>query len=414
MGLRRFVMTKSKAICYALVAVTVTVAGTGLFWGWRAARSYTAVRDFKSQVRYLIENGSTIGEAPAAETLSTAYLEAVFGEDAQLLEGIRGVVEQGLAEDPSLSLGEISAMIVTYRKNPSQGTTEDVVAHIVGGFPLSKRKWGFHKDGFFAGQLDSHLWVAGNTVISFMGRDRVLLGEPDDVKAQEEIVEAILTDGNIMPLVDALSDRPYYYTAVFPDPHRIMPPQLRGHVQALVVKGLLSPSKGSWEAIMLTPSGRSTAYAAGVMGDLRRAAIVALEGRFHGIEQEQPWGKQIDPWWAYEMNQTLKKAELVSGQNTVRLRSEYERRMVNAFLKTIERMGRDMAQMRGIMDERLDPRLVDARLKTGKALNYWSDPHRWGPNWPIAAPTNVFENQEAPPTAQGTPTPPAATPAAGS
>ena len=64
-------------------------------------------------------------------------------------------------------------------------------------------------------------------------------------------------------------------------------------------------------------------------------------------------------------------------------------------------MGRDLAQMQGSMSDKLDPREVDARMKTKKPMNYWSEPHRWGPDWPIGNPTN-----ETPAATAGDQTPP--------
>jgi hypothetical protein len=75
-------------------------------------------------------------------------------------------------------------------------------------------------------------------------------------------------------------------------------------------------------------------------------------------------------------------------QNIVRLKSKYERTMVNATLKSIERMGRDLAQMQGSLEEKLDPRLVDARMRTTKPQHYWSEEHKWGPDWPIGDASN--------------------------
>ena len=78
------------------------------------------------------------------------------------------------------------------------------------------------------------------------------------------------------------------------------------------------------------------------------------------------------------------------------MKSDFERVMVNVVLKTIERMGRDMSQMRGTLEERTDPRLVDARMQSSKPLHYWSDDHQWGPDWPIPAETNGAEKTTTP------------------
>jgi hypothetical protein len=133
---------------------------------------------------------------------------------------------------------------------------------------------------------------------------------------------------------------------------------------------------------------------------------MALQSRFGGIELETAWGKQVSSWWSYEMANTLQQTSMEKEQNIVRLKSKFERAMVNATLKSIERMGRDLAQMQGSLEEKLDPRLVDARMRTAKPQNYWSEEHKWGPNWPIGDASNRTQIARAdaaqPDTAQAT------------
>ena len=285
-------------------------------------------------------------------------------------------------------------MIVTYRRNGS-GKIEDVVAHVAGGFPLGRRKPGFHKDGYFAGQLDHNLWTAGNQAIAFLGRDLILFADPDAERKQTEILEAIFS-GDIVPMAVSL-EKPLYFTAVFPDPERIVPPQMRQHVQAFILKGHLASQEGSFESIVLTPSPKSAAYALSLMHDMKMASLLYLRARQKGTIEQTQWGTQMGTWWAYEMGNSLEKTTMEKEQNIVRMKVDFERVMVNATLKSMERMGRDYAQMKRSLDERMDPRLVDASLKSDSPLHYWSTPHKWGPDWPISAPgTNTAEKQTAP------------------
>lgn len=352
--------------------------------GFRARRLYTVARDWKSEVRYLIESGGTVGAAPASETFAGEYLDAIFGNDPELLSHLKGVISKGLADDPTLNLGEVSAMIVTYRRN-RDGKIEDVVATVVGGFPLGHRKPGFHKDGFFAHQMDTRLWETGNSLIGFLGRDLVPFAEAQAEQAHNELIESVM-QGDIMPLAESLS-RPLYFTAVFPDPKRLVPPQLRPHLQALILKGHLSQQNGSYETILLSPDAKSATYALSLIQDMRMALTVFLKARWKGAVEKTPWGEQAGSWWAKAYADMLEGFKVEKELNIIRMKSEFERVTVNASLKAIERMGRDMRQMKGSMEERLDPRLVDASMQSGKPLNYWSEAHNWGPDWPIAAPS---------------------------
>ncbi|MFH0909794.1 MAG: hypothetical protein V1929_13625 [bacterium] len=379
-------MTKRKKTVLGVglaVAACATIAGVTSF---RTYRIYKTATDIRSQVRYLIENGTTIGEAPAAQTFSLQYLEGIFGDNPDLLDQLKSVVSQGLADDPSLNLGEVAAMVVTYRKG-EDGKVDDVVVHVAGGFPLGRRKPGFHRDGYLRAQIDESLWEAGSTLVSFVGRDLIVFANDDTLRSQEEILEGIYS-GNIMPLVESLH-RPLYYTAVFPDPQRVVPPQLRHHVQACIIKGHMGMNEGSIETILLTPSPRSAAYALTLLHDLRIASLIVFRARWSGIVADTPWGPTVGSWWAYELANTVESMTMEKEQNIVRMKSKYERVMVNVTLKCLERFGRDLAQMRGSLEERLDPRLVDARMKTRKPLHYWSEEHKWGPDWPIRDTTNI-------------------------
>ncbi|MBU0677876.1 MAG: hypothetical protein KJ626_07135 [Verrucomicrobia bacterium] len=376
----------------------LVVAGAG-YLTYRGARLATIAFDAREQIRYLVESGETIGEVPAVEAFSTEYLDQVFGGSPELLGKLKGVIAKGLTEDPDLTLGEVAAMVVTYHEN-DQGEAEDIVAHVFGGFPHETRKPGFHRDGYFKHLLDRNVWSIGNSVISLVGRDLIMFAENETADRQEKIIESLLS-GNILPLAYSL-DKPLRYTAVFPDPRRVVPRQLKNHIQAVILKGTLGQREGKNEIIFLTPSVKSATYALSVLSDFQTMSEVTLKTQFKGIKRQNEWNMEIvDPWWAYEIVQTSEKSTIEKEGNIIRIRSEYGRVMVNAILKTLERMGRDMAQIRGSLNEGKDPRLVDAELKSRKHQHYWTDEHRWGPNWPIGSlsKTNELEgtDAEAPP-----------------
>ncbi len=374
----------------ALVILAAGCIGAG-FVAYRVHRAYDVLTSFRAQVRYLIENGGTIGESPAAETFSTDYLEAIFGDNPELLSQLKTIVRKGLTDDPALNLGEVTAMIVTYNKD-EQDRVSNVVAHAVGGFPLGKMKPGFHRDGYFFQQVDKNLWGMGNIMISFLGRDMVLFAEESVAESQHKLLESLFS-GEITLMVKAI-ETPMYFTAVFPDPKKIIPPQLRGHIQAVVVKGSLSHQKGHVETLLLCPSQKSADYAYGILNDMKTMAKLTLQTRWGGAVTQTAWGPMVGTWWAYEMVQSLEKLTLQTEIILVRVKTDFERVMVNATLKTIERMSRDLAQMKGSLEERMDPRLVDARLRTQKPLHYWSEDHQWGPDWPIP-PSKLTNSTEA-------------------
>lgn len=368
------------AVC-ALLVIAAAVAANLAF---RAKRSYSLLRDWQAQIRHQAANGGTIGSAPAAKTFEPAYLNVVFGEETNLLEHMKVLIAKGIAEDPSLNLGEVTAMVATYSKLPD-GSVEDVAIHVFGGFAVGKRRPGFNRDGYFAAQLDRNLWDTGNSMISLMGRDMIVFADPKTSTAHDKILESILS-GDILPLVDSITNKPLHFAAVFPDPRRVLPTQLRPHISACIFKGHLAPHAGAYEWQLLTKNAQSAGYTLNVINDLKLAATIGLRTRFDGVVHKTAWGNHVSTWWAFQMAQTLDEAALQMRQTTISMNTKIQRPMVNASLKTVERFGRDMAVMRMIRDERLDPRLADERMKSGKPLNYWSEQHKWGPDWPVARP----------------------------
>lgn len=366
------------------VALLIALAATG----YRSAQLYSNVSDVQSQVRYLIDSGGTIGQTPADSALSSTYLEIIFGDDPELLEQLKAVVERGMAAMPDIQQGEISSIVVTYRKN-GDDRIENVVANIMGGFPLGRRNISMHRDGFFANQIDNNLWQTGDSSLKFLGRDlAVWANNEDDERDQREMIEAIFS-GEVLVVADSIAAKPLYYTAVFPAPRQIVPSRMRNHVRAILLNGYLSAERGSMEIVVLADSEKSTALIASMMYDLKLSMLVGLRTRFRGVMEDSPWGPYVPVWWAYEMANTLEDAELVRRDRTVRLSTRFERRMVNATLKTVERFGRDYSQIRGVQEEKLDPRVVDARLRSNKPGHYWSEAHRWGPDWPIGVSTSM-------------------------
>lgn len=354
---------------------------TGGWLGWRGYRLAHMAYTVEGQVRYMVETGGTIGAAPADETFSAQYLEAIFGDDPALLAQLSAVIDEGLESEPDLNLGEVAAMIVTHRRDDDDVISQ-VAAYVVGSFPLGRVNPEFHRDGFFRHQLEEPLWDTGRSALRFVGRDMVLFADEDVKPVNTAIIEGILR-GDILPLANSLHE-PLHYTAVFPDPRRVVPPRLRHHVQAVVTRGRLKPQAGESEVIVLTRSPRSANYTQSIVSDLRRMAEIALRTKFRGDEREQDWGTQAGVWWAAEMLDTLEMSILEREENIIRLQSQYRRPMVNALLKALERFGRDWQARRLIEEELLDPREADRLMATRSPLHYWSDEHKWGPDWPIA------------------------------
>lgn len=400
-----------------VVSLTIVVSAYAAIRGYRL---YETASDARDQVQYLIENGESVGTVPASAALNPIFLQSMFGTDPELNQQLSEALATAQQEDPSLRQGEISAMMVTYRKNGNGngngnggvngdgiGSASDVAVHIFGDLPLGRREISMARNGFFNVQIDDGLWDMGNSILSVLGRDLFIVATEDEIeRRQQDILEAILT-GDILPLVNLISESPLYYMIVFPNPRDLVPYKLRNHVQVVVAKGVISPMEAEHEMTVLARNERSASLVASILYDFRTASVLALRSRFRGVVEETTWGDYVPVWWAHEMADTVEQVQLSREDNVVTLSASYQRVMVNAMMKTIERFGRDYTRARGVQEEKLDPRYVDAQyLRTESPAHYWSRQHKWGPNWPFGAPTNVLEatpdvpQEELPPVTQ--------------
>ena len=372
----------------SLLAITLAFGICFSSLAYRTQRLLHTGSDMHSMLKYQIDTGQEISTTPASEALEESYLSGIFGDDPELLNELKSVVNKGLEEAPELQLGEVAAMVVTHTLSDS-GEAEDVVVHVLGGFPSKKRKPGFHRDGYFRNLIDPKLWQAGNSVLSLLGRDMVVFA-PENLKEKQQAMLSSLFSGEVTLLAEDIKENPLYFTLAIPNPKSLVPPQLRRHIQAIIVKGHLSKDDGKLETIILCPSIRSAKYAFAVIKDMKIASEVALKTKWQGIERPNPYfgceGKTIiDPWWAYEMVNTSEKADLDRFHNIIKLKSEFGQVMCNAVLKSAERMSRDMFQIIGSLEQKKDPRQVDTELRSEKPTHYWSNPHRWGPYWPLGS-----------------------------
>lgn len=410
-------MSKRSKFFWGAILTVGLLAGAAGTLAFRVHRVWSIARDMRAQLRYLAEGEQTIGEVPAQAAFDTDYLKSIFGDDPDLFQQLQTVVAKGLEESPVLNLGEVSAMMVTHRKG-ADGQAKDVVVHVVGGFPAGERKIGFHRDGYMKKMVDPHLWDVGNIALGTLGRDMVLFGQEKTLESHQKLIESVFR-GNIMPLVETL-DEPLYYTVVFPDPQHVVPPQLKRHIQAVILKGYMSMQDGKSDMIFLTPSARSARYAFSILQDLKTASELALQVKWGGVKDTDRWSPEprVQCWWAYEIVQASQAATFEREASIIRLSSTYGRVMNNAVLKTIERFGRDAYQMQLAYKP-------EAGEKEEDANRYWSMPHRWGPDWPVGAdgmvvaeapstePAPAAERAQSAPAAEAAPaeTPSAAAPA---
>lgn len=372
----RKVFIRSLGICGILLVVA------GLFVGWRVFGVYRTAHGGYQHLRYLLESGETVEGAPAQDVLSDSYLLSLFGDNPELVDRLKAVIDLGMATDADLKLGQVSAMVVSYHKDAS-GQITDPAIYAVGGFPDPKSKrLGFHSTGYFSQELDRSLWLSGNAVMNLLGRDIIVFCEQE--KAEEHMSMLFdLLQGTIMPLCQRIVTSPLHYAIVFPNPKELAPPNLRNTLQTVIIKGEMEGDNGKTEALFVAPNYRSATQFRVIFKDFVTLSRIFFHDHFGGYIKDMPWGKMNDVWWAVAYVDLIDRSEIVHDQLLVVARSEYDRIHNNALLKTVERAGRDIAMQKSYHLLGDLPWEFTYRDKDSPSGGYWSHAHRWGPEWPF-------------------------------
>ena len=371
-----------KVILRSLALVLLVALAAGAYVGWRAFGVYQTAYGGFQHLRYLLESGESVEGQPAEDVLSDSYLRSLFGDNPELVERLKTVVDLGMATDANLKLGNVSAMIVTYRKR-NDGSIDDAAIYAVGGFPDPKSKrLGFHSTGYFKQDLDPSLWLTGNSIMNLLGRDVIVFCEQEKAEAHMALLFDLL-NGGIMPLAQRIVEAPVHYAIVFPDPKMLAPPNLRNNLQTVMIKGRMDGDSGESQIILVSPTPRAAGLVHTVMKDMVALARATFHDKYSGYIKQMPWGLMNDTWWSVEYVKLMDSMRVVQDQVLVVVQVEYDRSKNNAILKTIERAGRDMAMQKAFSLSGDLPWEFAYRLKDNPSGGYWSDPHRWGPEWPL-------------------------------
>jgi len=360
----------------------LVVLGIGGYAFLRAYGLYNSTVGGFEHIRYLLESGETVEGVPADDVLSDSYLLSLFGDNPELVDRLKTVVDLGMATDANLKLGSVSAMVVTYRKDP-EGGIKNAAIYAIGGFPDPKsRRLGFHSTGYFRHELDPTLWFSGKAVMNLLGRDIIVFCEQE--KAEEHMALLFdLLNGGILPLAETIVESPLHYAIVFPDPKELAPPNLRNNLQTVIIKGEMSADSGQTEIMFISPTYRTASQVNTLLQDMAGLARITFHDKFSGYVKDMSWGKMNDTWWSVEYVALIDSLEILQDQVLVVARVDYDRAKNNAILKTIERAGRDLAMQKSFALAGDLPWEFAFQEKESPSGGYWSTPHRWGPEWPL-------------------------------
>jgi hypothetical protein len=367
-----------RSLSYTLLALLIGSA----YVGWRAFGVFQTAYGGFQHLRYLLESGETVEGAPADDVLSDSYLLTLFGDNPELVDRLKSVVDLGMAADANLKLGSVSAMIVTHSK-AEDGSIVDAAIYAVGGFPEPKSKrLGFHASGYFRQELDESLWMTGNALVNLMGRDIIVFCEQDKAEQHMSLLFDIL-QGGVLSLAQRIVQSTVYYAVVFPEPKELAPPNLRNLVQTIMIKGEMGGDFGYTETIFIAPNYRSAAQAFVIFKDMLTLARITFHDQFSGYVKDMGWGEMNDSWWATEYVDMIDTVSIIQDGSIVVARTEYDRVKNNAILKTIERAGRDIAMKKSFALAGELPWEFAFKEMNNPSGGYWSQAHRWGSDWPL-------------------------------
>lgn len=349
---------------------------------WRAFSLYSTVRGGISHVRYLLESGEELEGAPAEDVLSDNYLLSLFGNNPELVSQLKKVIDLGMATDASLKLGNVAAMVVTYRQAEG-GDIHDAAIYAIGGFPDPKsRRIGFHAAGYIENNFDPTLANAGNALMHLLGRDIIVFCENDRIETHMELLFDLL-NGRILPLAQRVADEPLHYSIVFPEPSEIAPPNLKNAFQTILVRGTMAADTGSTDWVFLCKNPRDTRHVHTLCKDALTLARGTFHDRFGGYIKQMPWGPMNDNWWATEYVSLIDATSLVREDGLVSMSVSYDRIQNNAILKTVERVGRDVAAQKAFALASQSPWEFAFANRDNPRSGYWSHEHLEGPDWPL-------------------------------
>ena len=386
----RKILTRSLLFFLAAVLVAGGVVAYRLWDVYRTAKGGYA------HLRYLLDSGETVEGAPAEDVLSDNYLRSLFGDNPDLVEQLKSVVDLGMATDANLRLGNVAAMIVTYRKSGDE--ILDPAIYAVGGFPDPKsERLGFHATGYLAQEFDPSLWNFGNSLVHLLGRDIVVFCEQDKAEAHMALLFDLL-NGNIVPLAQRIVEAPLYYAVVFPEPGEVAPPNIKNALQTVLVRGSMEGDRGSSDWMFICPDIRSAGHVETLCGDSLSIARATFHDKYGGYIKHMPWGDMNDNWWAVEYVDLIDNHTIRQEQKIVRIHADQNRRQNNAILKTVERVSLDLAAQKAFYAGEL-PWDLAFSLKDSTTHGHWSKEHVEGPDWPLGSlgvptPGSIAEEEE--------------------
>ena len=272
---------RANVIVWTLLAALVLAAGVlALNVTQRFRRVVLETNQVRSVVQEAVRRQEMIVKAPARKEFSAAFLQMAFGDNPQLLEQIKAELSKALGANPTLAQGDVAMMLVTYR---AEGELRDVAIHIFGNLVPEKLP-AFSSEGYWKSQLPDNFYKMGQSMLSTLGREVVILASPEAEKQQRELLEAVLND-RYDTVQNYLHD-PVSFIAVIPEPGLLFTDRFRPYMAAALVKGKISMNEGRLEMVALSFDPQKAQDLAQLLSDTRMMSVGIARVRFDSPEAE--------------------------------------------------------------------------------------------------------------------------------
>ncbi len=250
-----------------LVLLLLAAGGVALNVSQRFRRVAQETNQLKNVVQEAADRESMIIKTPARKEFSAAFLQMAFGDNPPLLEQIKSALTQAVGREPALAQGDIAMMLVTYR---AEGELRDVAVQVFGNLNPSYLPK-FSSDGFWRGVLNDQFYKTGQSALSMLGRDILILASKEVEKRQRELIDGGL-NGDYNVVRDHLHD-PISFIAVLPDPSKLLTEQFRPYVAVVLIKGKISLESIRAEMVALSYDPQKAREFAQMISDMRMMAL---------------------------------------------------------------------------------------------------------------------------------------------
>jgi hypothetical protein len=272
---------RANVIVWTLLGALLLTAGVlALNVSERLRRVVQETNQVRSVVQEAVRRQEMVIKSPARKEFSAAFLQMAFGDNPQLLEQIKDALGKALGANPTLAQGDVAMMLVTYR---AEGELRDVAIHIFGNLVPEKLP-AFSSEGYWKSQLPDNFYKMGQSMLSTLGREVVILASPDAEKQQRELLEAVLND-RYDTVQNYLHD-PVSFIAVIPEPGLLFTDRFRPYMAAALVKGKISMDEGRVEMVALSFDPKKAQDLAQLLSDTRMMSVGIARVRFDSPEAE--------------------------------------------------------------------------------------------------------------------------------